>query len=52
MALHLREDINITPPNDLFMPKNYFKLLLYAELMSDISYFIQQNIFSGYRQSL
>ena len=44
--------INITPSNYSFMSGNCFSLLFYTQLMSNTSYWSQQNILSGHRQSL
>ena len=51
-VLNFTVGINITPPNYSFMPKNCFKLLFCAKLISDTSYLSQQNIFSGHTQAL
>ena len=44
--------INITPSNYSFMSGNCFSLLFCTQLMSNTSYWSQQNILSGHRQSL
>ena len=44
--------INITPPNYSSISGNCFNLLFCTQLMSDTSYWSQQNTFSGHRQSL